>query len=199
MGVQAGQTGVPLPEIQTRILTTVFSYLLLYQGIRDALWFLKRFGVQEGGAGKRTGSNNIPRILFYALLVAVLTAGGWWYYYLLFWIVPYLSAFFMFQYIRSVAEHFGDLGYDHLLTSTRSVRPTLVERFFLAPHQVGYHLEHHLYPGVPFYHLPSLHRLLMADPGYGARAHITEGYVSGLLNELGAGFVKPAQTGATPA
>jgi fatty acid desaturase len=25
---------------------------------------------------------------------------------------------------------------------------------------VNYHLEHHLYPAVPHYHLPALHRLL---------------------------------------
>ena len=30
----------------------------------------------------------------------------------------------------------------------------------LFPHHVNYHLEHHLYPAVPHYHLPRLHRLL---------------------------------------
>jgi len=32
----------------------------------------------------------------------------------------------------------------------------------LFPHHVNYHLEHHLYPAVPHYHLPRLHRLLRA-------------------------------------
>jgi len=27
---------------------------------------------------------------------------------------------------------------------------------------VNYHLEHHLYPAVPHYHLPALHRVLAA-------------------------------------
>ena len=102
-----------------------------------------------------------------------------------FWIVPYLSTFFMFQYIRSVAEHYGELSYDHLLSSTRSVKPNLIERFFIAPHQVGFHLEHHLYPGVPFYNLPKLHELLMQEEEYQEKAHITKGYLSGLMNELG--------------
>ena len=33
-------------------------------------------------------------------------------------------------------------------------------RALLFPHHVNYHLEHHLYPAVPHYHLPALHRML---------------------------------------
>src|SRR5437763_12406945 len=33
-------------------------------------------------------------------------------------------------------------------------------RALLFPHHVNYHLEHHLYPAVPHYRLPALHRLL---------------------------------------
>ena len=90
----------------------------------------------------------------------------------------------MFQYIRSVAEHFGGLSYDNLLSSTRTVRTPFIEKFFIAPHNVGYHLEHHLYPGVPYYNLPKLHQLLMERGNYKEEAHITNGYTQGLLREL---------------
>ena len=40
----------------------------------------------------------------------------------------------------------------------------MLGRALLFPHHVNYHLEHHLYPAVPHYHLPQLHRLL-ADKG----------------------------------
>ncbi len=40
-------------------------------------------------------------------------------------------------------------------------------QFFLNPHHVGYHLEHHLYPGVPHYHLPGLHAALAATGRFG--------------------------------
>ena len=180
-----GKREFRFPKTKREFLQTVFSYFILYQGLRDAMWFLKRFGSPEASSNGKP-ENQKARLVFYALLFTALTVGGFWKYYVLFWIVPYLSTFFMFQYIRSVAEHFGELAYDHLLTSTRSVKATLLERFFIAPHNVGYHLEHHLYPGVPFYNLPQLHEVLMEDSGYNDKAHITQGYVSGLLNELGA-------------
>lgn len=179
-----GKREFQFPKTKREFLQTVISYLVLYQGVMDAIWFLKRFGTPEAKSNNK-GDNRKIRILFFVLLFTGLTIIGGWKYYALFWIVPYLSTFFMFQYIRSVAEHFGELAYDHLLTSTRSVKATPIERFFIAPHNVGYHLEHHLYPGVPFYNLSELHQVLMGDSAYSSKAHITEGYVSGLLNELG--------------
>lgn len=179
-----GKRAFTFPKTKREFIVTLLSYLVLYQGIMDAIWFLKRFGSPEAKAKKKPG-NNIARILFFVLLFAGLSIGGLWKYYALFWVVPYLSTFFMYQYIRSVAEHYGELAYDHLLTSTRTVKPNLLERFFIAPHEVGYHIEHHLYPGVPFYNLPKLHQVLMEDSDFSGKAHITQGYVKGLLNELG--------------
>ena len=179
-----GKRAFTFPKSKQEFILTVLSYLALYQGLMDAIWFLKRFGASEKSENNKAESK-LPRILFFVVLFTVLTVAGVWKYYLIFWFVPYLSTFFMYQYIRSVAEHFGELAYDHLLTSTRTVKPNLVERFFIAPHHVGYHLEHHLYPGVPYYNLPKLHKLLMSDQEYHDKAHLTQGYVSGLLNELG--------------
>ena len=91
----------------------------------------------------------------------------------------------MFQYIRSVAEHFGELAYEDSLSSSRTILPTRLERFLIALHNVSYHLEHHLFPGVPFYNLPKLHKKLMKGEAYQINAHITKGYFNGLLQELG--------------
>lgn len=180
-----GKREFTFPKTRREFLLTVLAYFTLYRGISDALWFLRRFGGTDAVVKAQNGGNKGAKLAFYLLLVLVLSVFGWWKYFLIFWIVPYLSTFFMFQYIRSVAEHFGDLAYDHLLTSTRSVKPAWWEKFLLAPHHVGYHIEHHLYPAVPFYHLPQLHRLLMSVEEYHGKAHITQGYLRGLLNELG--------------
>ena len=50
-----------------------------------------------------------------------------------------------------------------------------VARFFLQPHHVGYHVEHHLYPGVPHYNLQKLHELLRETPEF-AEANVVRGY-----------------------
>ena len=181
-----GKKTFTFPKTKKAFFLTIISYFTLIQGIKDAIWFLKRFSVsKEAKQKKENGQKSKASSIFMLSLFTVLTVFNLWSYYALFWIVPYLSTFFMFQYIRSVAEHFGELSYDHLLTSTRTVKTNLVERFLLAPHHVGYHLEHHLYPAVPFYNLPKLHQLLMSHSDYSEKAHITKGYFGGLFNELG--------------
>lgn len=179
-----GKRAFTFPKSRTEFLLSVASYLILYQGISDAFWFLKRFG----GKGKGKDAIKEPtaeKLIFYVLMFGAITYFGVWKIYLLYWVVPYFSTFFMFQYIRSVAEHFGELAYEHDLNSSRTVKPSLIEQFFIAPHNVGYHLEHHLYPGVPYYNLPELHKMLMKQEAYESSAHITETYTFGLLKELG--------------
>ncbi|MEL6674634.1 MAG: fatty acid desaturase family protein [Bacteroidota bacterium] len=179
-----GQPAFTFPKSKQEFVLTVLSYFFMIRGVKDAIWFVKRFA----GPAKNTGAKSEKpwgQLAFYAVMVVLLTYFGLWLPYLIFWVIPYFSTFFMFQYVRSVAEHFGELAYDHLLTSTRTIKVYGIEKFFFAPHNVGFHLEHHLYPGVPFYHLPKLHQLLMSKAEYAHKAHITYGYVGGLLNELG--------------
>lgn len=179
-----GNRAFTFPKSKTEFLLTLGSYLVLYQGIMDAIWFLKRFG--GGDKSKSPNAESKPlKLLFYIVFFGSITYFGVWKYFLLFWIVPYFSTFFMIQYIRSVAEHFGELAYEDSFTSSRTVKCNLIEQFFIAPHNVGYHLEHHLYPGVPYYHLPKLHKLLMKEKEYQSKAHITIGYTTGLMQELG--------------
>lgn len=181
-----GKRAFTFPKSRMEFFGMLTSYLILYQGVMDMLWFLKRFGGNDKKEAQKP-KDTIVKVAFYLVLFGTISWLGIWKYYLLFWIVPYLSTFFMFQYIRSVAEHFGGLTYDSLLSATRTVKPALLERFFISPHHVGYHLEHHLYPGVPYYHLPKLHKLLRQQEEFVEKAHLTQGYTRGLLQELSGG------------
>ncbi|MEM6765075.1 MAG: fatty acid desaturase family protein [Bacteroidota bacterium] len=182
--VKIGRKDFEFPKSKQEFLLTVFSYFTLVKGFQDAIWFLKRFNIVSS---KKPQSFNqkLPKMIFYIIAIVLISVLGIWKEFALYWVIPYFSTFFMFQYIRSVAEHFGELEYDHLLTNTRTIKMSWIERFFLAPHNVGYHLEHHLYPGVPYYHLPALHNLLMSLPEYKHKAHVTHGFWQGLMNELG--------------
>lgn len=86
--------------------------------------------------------------------------------YLLLWVVPLVTVLQPILRLRAILEHgaVDDLGSP--LTAARTNRTwgsplNRVAGAILFPHHVNYHLEHHLYPAVPQYHLPKLHRLLL--------------------------------------
>jgi fatty acid desaturase len=85
-----------------------------------------------------------------ALLAGLSLAGIWWAYPLL-WLVP--------------------------LRNTRTTEVNLIERIFIAPYFVNYHLEHHLLFYVPCYNLPKLHAILMHGP-HASRMEVQRGYRS---------------------
>jgi fatty acid desaturase len=101
---------------------------------------------------------------------------------ILLWMVPGFTLLNLVNRMRATAEHIGAIG-THELNATRTVVPNLLERLTIAPMGVSYHLEHHLFPSVPGPRLAELHRLLMQDDDYRARALVTYSY-TGVLREL---------------
>lgn len=167
------------PQKVRRVLAVVAGYVIAVESIIDLRSILGRVN----NADADNGMSKIARLIFYATAAAILTWTGSWTGFLMYWLVPYLTAFMFFLYVRGVAEHFGSMNYDIELGSTRSVTPHFWERLFFCPHNINYHLEHHLFPGVPFYNLPALQNLLLTDPKYREKAHLTRGYSTGLLRE----------------
>jgi len=106
--------------------------------------------------------------------------------YLLLWMLPSLTLLNVVFKFRSYAEH-KVVRNKNELSDSRTVSPSLLERFFIAPLHVSRHLEHHLFPSVPFFNLGRLHRELMKDPVFRAEAHHTQEYLDphrGVLAEL---------------
>jgi fatty acid desaturase len=62
--------------------------------------------------------------------------------------------------IRSIAEHAVVPDPTDPIGQTRTVRAGWLERLFIAPNRVQYHLEHHLLMTVPHYNLPKFHEML---------------------------------------
>lgn len=125
------------------------------------------------------------RVLFVlssVVLYAVLISTGLFFKFLLLYAVPGLTILNLVNRIRATSEHIRVPG-THELNSTRTVIPTVLERLFIAPYHVNYHLEHHIFPSVPGYNLPRLHGLLMQDADFRSKATITRSYV-GLIGEL---------------
>lgn len=120
----------------------------------------------------------IVRFGYFVALASLLAVSRHAWFILYAWLVPLLLILPAILRLRSVAEHFA-LPKDHFLNESRVYRARWWEAFLLAPHNVGMHLDHHLFPYVPWYRLPELHRRLLAVENYRAHAHINEGYVVG--------------------
>ena len=127
----------------------------------------------------------LGRCAFYAAVAAAVTVLGGWQIVLLYWIVPMLTWLKWTMYLRGLAEHYGLEGGGEPLASSRTTLPSWFGRWLIAPHNVHYHLDHHLYPSVPCFRLPQLHRELAMDPVYSTRAHIVHGYLAVLAECVG--------------
>jgi len=112
-----------------------------------------------------------------ALLWIGLALAGIWWAYLLLWLVPLLTWMMVITRIRNIAEHAVVPDSNDPLRNTRTTEANLLERAFVAPYFVNYHLEHHLLFYVPCYNLPKLHDILMQGP-HGARMEVQRGYLS---------------------
>jgi fatty acid desaturase len=95
-----------------------------------------------------------------------------WRRYLLFVFAPMVTGLYVASVLRSVTEH-HDVTEGSAWTNARSIVTHPLIEFLWS--NVNYHLEHHLYPSVPYHALPALRRALSAD--YKThQSHVENGY-----------------------
>ena len=112
-----------------------------------------------------------------AMMLAALSAFGRPEAYVLLWVIPALTGYSLVLRLRSIAEHAAISDPADELRQTRTTLAPFWVRFFLAPHNVNYHLEHHLAMWVPQYNLPQMHRALKAR-GALENAEIEKSYLA---------------------
>ena len=88
--------------------------------------------------------------------VAAFSAGVGWQY-LVLWVVPLLTVIQAILRLRAVCEHGAVTDAESPLTAARTNLVPGWLRWWLFPHHVHYHIEHHLYPSIPHYRLPQAH------------------------------------------
>jgi fatty acid desaturase len=139
----------------------------------------------EAGSDDASGDRAfaVGRVAFLSILATTVIAGNLLLPFLCFWVVPFLTWTQLVLHLRSIAEHFALAGTaaSGIYSATRNTLANRFDRVFIASKNIGLHLDHHLYPSVPFHRLGELHELLMRDAGYRAAAHHTRGYWRVLL------------------
>ena len=111
-------------------------------------------------------------------LLAVLTAFGQPWLFTL-WIIAFMTSHMLISRIRQISEHAAvpDLYDLDARQNTRTIYINALERLLVAPHDLNYHLEHHLLASVPIYRLRELHNLLLSK-GYYEGVEFPHGYLS---------------------
>jgi len=122
-----------------------------------------RFTPGRGNLFRYWSAQTIATRALAAAIVGGLVWAGYGLAFLCLWVLPLLVVYQVILRARGVLEHAAVPDKTDPLRNARTVvsRNPLAQ-FFLNPHHVGYHLEHHLYPGVPHYYLPRLHAALAA-------------------------------------
>jgi len=99
----------------------------------------------------------------------------------LYWLLPLFTVLIALLYFRDIAEH---VALPPGAYASRSTIASRLESWLVAPLHVGLHAEHHLFPSVPWYRLPELHRMLSKSPTYRKEVTLTHGYFNGVVREV---------------
>lgn len=132
------------------------------------------FGIVGSEARRYTPEGEIRRLILgarlflvgYVLVGAAIAAGQTWL--LIYFVIPRVLGGPAMQFFTTIQHAELQENDPSIVKSTRSFAPSALNRFLYM--NMNNHIEHHLYPQIPFYSLPDLHdvvkdQLPAPDPG----------------------------------
>lgn len=183
----AGETADPYFDLYAcpSVGHLVRKFLVDCVGIGAIRKFCSRYGA--GGAGKVAERNPVYAgpvflVIQFGLWFLLFKVTGQWYAWFLLWVAPLMTVAQAVNRFRTFVEHYpGFLG----IKVSRSSITGWIEYLCVAPYGYGHHLEHHLLPHVPYYHLAFTHRFLAARVDYSDNEVATYGYLSAFRRLVG--------------
>lgn len=107
----------------------------------------------------RIKADRLSKAIYWAAVLAVLYYADAWSLVFVYYVIPFFILLPILRFHARANEHTAvDFNFAH-----KSARNNLgfFHTCILHPHGDGYHQIHHLYPSVPFYNLPKVHRFLL--------------------------------------
>ncbi len=89
---------------------------------------------------------------------------------LVYWVVPYIFFLTPHRLVAESSEHVYNEGTTVLETTVTNCG--LIQRYFVHPHNDGYHTLHHVCPTIPHSNLKKAHKRLLRDDPNGYRARV---------------------------
>jgi fatty acid desaturase len=133
-----------------------------------------QFAAALHGAG--TTARTVGRFLVLQAILLTISLLVWGWTPFLLWLAALATSFQLFLRIRNIAEHAcTPTGSGDPFTHARTTYAGFIARATVAPYWVNYHSEHHLFMGVPCYHLAATHRLL-GTGGYHPKMTLSPNY-----------------------
>ena len=141
-----------------------YAYFFGAPAINDDAPGMKRPLTDTASELRRTARQD--RWLVVALHATLPAAAFWAGYgieYLVLWLLPLGTLLQAILRLRAICEHGAVADYDSPLTAARTNLAPPWVLWAMFPHHVNYHIEHHLYPGIPHYNLAQCHAEMQAS------------------------------------
>lgn len=164
-----GATGIKTQLALLAIHFGILKYTLAKEIIR-----IKNDNTPLSTRVKTVVKNLYGPVIFQVLFFSIFYLIGAPYLYLL-WVGALLTTFNFSLRVRSIAEHSVVEDSTNPKRNTRTTYANFFEKILFAPHNVNYHLEHHMMMGVPPYNLPKMHKLLI-EKGFYNEGLLENGY-----------------------
>ncbi len=171
------------------------QFVLFLSGLATFLktvWKVTPFGQRRSGSDARPAPtllkefmmSRIPVLVMQVLIFGAIAATQPWWTYLVFWVLPVFALVFVPDEIRAFCDHAHPIVPDALADDRRLITyaPPRLEQVLFSPHHMNYHAEHHLWPFVPYYRLPEVHRRIR--PRLGQAIEVRRSYVGFLWHYL---------------
>jgi fatty acid desaturase len=125
-------------------------------------------GYQENNQIMPRNEHRLNLAIYLTVFILLLIQGAA-YGFFLYWLLPLLIVTRTIAIFRGVIEHDWASESPDPLDNTLNHYGSAAFEFLFFPHGINYHITHHCYPFVPFYHLKALTRKMLDDPGFASQ------------------------------